>query len=296
MNLHALKIFHVVAQSRSVTRASETLRISQPAVTMQIRNLEKELGLVLLAPKGRGIWLTEAGTFLAAHAERLFALEQELETLVDDYRAGRSGTLRIAATYLPANFLLPGWIAAYKRSFAGVRLTQYTGNAQQSLERLERYEADIAVIGGGAAAPSRLKRTVLFEDPMWFVVPPDHPCAGKEIGLVDLLKETFIMREEGSSTREMLLALCRMSSLAPPDIGVELGGMNEAVRAVAAGYGVLFASAAEVREFVERREVTRVQVKYPEVKNPIAVYWREGEPLSGQAAAFVELISGFKHE
>ncbi|GLI08133.1 LysR family transcriptional regulator [Paenibacillus tyrfis] len=292
MNLHALKIFHIVARSQSVTRASEMLRISQPAVTMQIRNLEKELGLFLLAPKGRGIWLTEAGTFLAAHAERLFALEQELETLVDDYRTGRSGSLRIAATYLPANFLLPGWIAAYKRKFAEVRLTQYTGNAQQSLERLERYEADVAVIGGGIAASPRLTRSVLFEDPMWFVVPPDHSHAGQEVGLADVLKETFIMREEGSSTREMLLALCRMSSLATPDIGVELGGMNEAVRAVAAGYGVLFASAAEVREFVERGEVVRVRVKHPEVKNPIAVYWREGEPLSGQAAAFVELITG----
>ncbi|MGO4371768.1 LysR family transcriptional regulator, partial [Paenibacillus sp. MCAF20] len=101
MNLHALKLFHTAAQEGSVTRAAELLRISQPAVTMQIRNLEKEIGMPLLLPKGRGVMLTEAGQFVAEQASRLFALESEIDRSLIDFKSGLTGKLRIAATYLP---------------------------------------------------------------------------------------------------------------------------------------------------------------------------------------------------
>ncbi|CAG7656496.1 LysR family transcriptional regulator [Paenibacillus allorhizosphaerae] len=290
MNLHALSIFRAVAHCSSVTRASEALLISQPAVTAQIRNLEKELGLSLIAPKGRGILLTEAGELVAAQAERLFSLEAEIERLLADYKEGRTGKLRIAATYLPANFLLPAWIAAFKSAYPDVHVILHTANTRQAMERLIRYEADLAVIGGGAEPEPGIARRLLFEDPMWFVVPCGHRLANREASFAEILQEPFVMREEGSRTREMLLALCRTANMKPPAAAVEWDGMNEAVRAVKAGYGVIFASAAEVREDVQRGDVARVMVREVEAVNPIAVYTRELEPLSRQAAELMNVI------
>ncbi|TVY05515.1 LysR family transcriptional regulator [Paenibacillus cremeus] len=290
MNLHALKIFNTVAQTGSVTRASEALRISQPAVTVQIRNLEQELGLVLIAPKGRGILLTEAGEFVAAEAGRLFALEREIEARISDLKAGHTGHLRIAATYLPANFLLPGWIAAFKQSHRDVKVKLQTANARQVMHQLAHYEVELALIGGGIEPEPGIGRMLLLEDPMWFVVPRGYPLANQEVGLADILQEPFIMREEGSRTREMLLALCRTANLNPPEAAVQWNGMNEAVQAVKAGYGVIFASAAEVREDVERGDVARVHVRGIQAVNPIAVYYREQEALSKPAETLLQVI------
>ncbi|XEC92932.1 LysR family transcriptional regulator [Paenibacillus tarimensis] len=290
MNLHALKLFHTVATYGSVTRASEILRISQPAVTIQIRNLEKELGFQLIAPRGRGILLTEAGEFIAAHANRLFALEQDIERSIIDYKEGRTGKLRIAATYLPANFLLPRWIAAFKAEHRNVQVILHTANTREAMLQLIQYKVDVAVIGGGAEPEQGICRKVLFEDPMWFVVPRGHPFAGQEVNLAEIVREPFIMREEGSRTREMLFALCRTANLNPPEAGMQWNGMHEAVRAVKAGCGVIFASAAEVREDVERGDVARVKVRQAEAVNPIAVYYREHEPLTRQTEAFIQVI------
>lgn len=294
MNLHALKLFHAAAREGSVTRAAELLRISQPAVTVQIRNLEKEVGMSLLLPKGRGVILTEAGQFVAEQADRLFALESEIDRAINDFRSGMTGKLRIAATYLPSNFLLPHWIASFKRDRQNVQVLLQTANAQEAMHRLAHYEADLAIIGGGVEAVPGIVRSLLFEDPMWFVAPKGHPLAERQSStLADVLREPFIMREEGSRTREMLLALCRTAHLAPPSAAVEWNGMNEAVRAVKAGVGLLFASAAEVREDVERGDVALVHVSGIHAVNPIAIYYREGEKLSRQAQAFLDIASRY---
>ncbi|MGO4538947.1 LysR substrate-binding domain-containing protein [Paenibacillus sp. 2TAB19] len=292
MNLHALKLFHTAAKEGSVTRAAELLRISQPAVTMQIRNLEKEIGMPLLLPKGRGVMLTEAGQFVAEQASRLFALESEIDRSLIDFKSGVTGKLRIAATYLPSNFLLPHWIASFKRDRQGVQVLLQTANAQETMLRLSRYEADLAIIGGGIESAPGIVRSLLFEDPMWFVAPKGHALANKrELTLAEVLREPFIMREEGSRTREMLLALCKSANMDPPRAAVQWNGMNEAVRAVKAGVGLLFASASEVREDVQRGDVALVHVSGNHAVNPIAIYYREGEKLSQQAQAFLAIAS-----
>src|ERR1700730_3703587 len=100
LNLHALRLFHHVAELGSVTKAAEQLNISQPAVTSQIKKLERELGLQLLSPQGRGILLTDAGTRLAIKSGRLFALERNIEQTIGDYKQGKAGRLLVVATYL----------------------------------------------------------------------------------------------------------------------------------------------------------------------------------------------------
>lgn len=155
MNIHALRLFYYVAETGSVTKAAALLRISQPAVTSQIKRLEKDLGLPLCSPSGRGISLTPFGTELAKQAGNLFTYEERIEEFVEDYRQGRKGKLRIAATYLPANFLVPGWAARFKAGQPEMEIEITTTNSTQAFEQLQRHEADVAFYG---AEPRRSRR------------------------------------------------------------------------------------------------------------------------------------------
>jgi DNA-binding transcriptional LysR family regulator len=294
MNLHAFRMFYEVVESGGVTKASERLRISQPAVTAQLRNLERELGLVLFRAQGRGVALTEAGERLAEQGRRLFALEREIERDAERIRTGELGRLRIAATYLPANMLLPRWIALFKRQFPNVDIVLTTVNSREAFDRLLHYEADLAVVGGGRELPEGLAHVPIMQDELWFIVPGDHPLAGRESTLGRLLAEPFVVREEGSYGRELLEALCRMHGISAPGIGLQCSGTGEAIKAVTAGYGAALASALEVRESIERGEVARVKVEGVRLDNPIGLYVRKGEPLPPSAGKFGEYIASVR--
>ncbi|WP_136604329.1 LysR family transcriptional regulator [Paenibacillus dokdonensis] len=291
MNLHALRLFHVIASTGSVTRASELLNISQPAITAQIKKFEKEISLSLLMPQGRGIALTDAGEQIAVLAKRLFAVEQQIEQFASDYGHGTYGLIRLAATYLPAHFLLPSWLAKFKQQYEHVEMSITTTNSSDALKQLLNVDVDLAIYGGlPEAYPGTVQTEELFQDELWFVVAPNHKYANQHVSLEEMMKEPFVMREEGSSTRERLFALYKTYNATEPKIALQFNGLHEAITAVIAGYGANFVSSLVVREYVSRGELCRVYVKGIELRNVIAICTRKDEPLSAAARNLVELI------
>lgn len=291
MNLHALRLFHMIAATGSVTRASEMLNISQPAITAQIKKFEKELSLSLFQPQGRGITLTDAGQELSVLANRLFAVERQMEQLVAEYRKGTAGHIRLAATYLPAHILLPTWIAKFKQQYEQVEMTITTTNSSDALKQLLNVNVDLAIYGGlPEDYPDTIMTEELFKDELWFVVAPGHRFADRQVTLEEMMQEPFVMREVGSSTRERLLALCRTYNAPSPRIALQFNGLHEAITAVVAGYGANFVSSLVVREYVERGELCRVYVEGIQLHNTIAVCTRKNEPLSASVTKFMELI------
>ncbi|TDQ41146.1 LysR family transcriptional regulator [Aureibacillus halotolerans] len=292
MNLHALRLFYHVAQTRSVTQAAQLMNISQPAVTSQIKKFELECGTPLLQKKGRGIELTEAGEELSIQARKLFSLETYMEESLSLYREAKRGSLRIAATYLPAKFLLPPAAIAFKKVNDGVDLVIHTSNSEEVYQQLMEYEADLAVFGGGVEGHLKeLESTALYEDELWFVAAPEHQLAGKRVALADLAMESFVMREEGSSTRGRLFALCKAHGVPAPRIALQFNGLHEAIGAVSAGYGVSFVSSLVVREQVKKGVLRRIDVEgIAPMANPIFVCWRRDDVLSPVAAQFLQHI------
>ncbi|WP_311082360.1 LysR family transcriptional regulator [Paenibacillus polymyxa] len=294
MNLHALRLFHVVASTGSVTRASELLNISQPAVTAQIKKFEKEISLSLLMPLGRGIALTDAGEKLAVLAKRLFAVEQQIEQFSQDYRDGAHGHIRLAATYLPAHFLIPAWIAKFKQQYEHVEMTINTTNSNDALQQLLNIEVDLAIYGGlPEQYPDTIQTEELFRDELWFVVAPDHRYANQQVSLLEMMHEPFVMREKGSSTRERLFSLCRTYNAPAPKVTLNFTGLHEAITAVIGGYGSNFVSSLVVREYVERGELCRVYVEDVQLLNSIAICTRKNEPLSAATQNFIQLIRDY---
>ncbi|UUZ86981.1 hypothetical protein LJK88_34330 [Paenibacillus sp. P26] len=209
---------------------------------------------------------------------------------MDDYRHGRTGRPRLAATYLPANRLLPGWMAEFKRNHPAIELALTTVSSAQAAELLLGYKADIAFIGGGAPLPPDIEQEALFDDPILFIVPKEHPFAGGRIRLEHLLELPFVLREEGSSAREMLFALCRSQRLPLPQVGLEFSGMNETIRAVVAGYGASVLSALEAEEYLKRGDVASVEVEGVRTAHPIRLCTLSGDPLSPAAAPFLAFV------
>lgn len=288
MNLLALKVFFCVAQKGSVTKAAESLLISQPAVTQHLRNLEKELGIPLVKPEGRGIALTFAGYELQQLADKLFAVEHEIEHRMKQILQGSRGELTIAATYLPATLLLPKWIARFKTEHEDISIKVTTVNSHEAFERIRSGRADVAIIGSGWELPD-IRWEHLFDDELWFIVPAHHPLANHDVTLQQMMEETFVIREEGSSTRERFFSMCRTYNVRQPQIGMQFNGLYETIRAVHAGYGATLISAMAVKEYVDRGDVAKVNVAQVELKRPIAICTSKAT-LSPIAEQFLELI------
>ncbi|MGP7819328.1 LysR family transcriptional regulator [Niallia sp. 01092] len=293
MNLHSLRIFTTVASLKSVTKAAEALLISQPAVTIQIRKLENEIDLKLIETDGRGIKLTDAGDFLFKQAESLFDMEKEIENKLEHLKKGEFEKLRIASTYLPANFLLPSWLAKFKKEYPLVNVELYSGNSNQVMKKLIHYKTDIAIVVKEEWRNTDLNLYQIIDIDYWFIVPRGHKYDGKEVLLSDLIKEPFLLREEGSSTRDILFSLCKIHGVPAPHIGLQFHGLNESIRAIISGYGIMLAPSLAVKEHIERKEVGRVKVKGIKIKRPVYLCMRKRDKERSLAINyFLSLIKG----
>jgi DNA-binding transcriptional LysR family regulator len=138
--------------------------------------------------------------------------------------------------------------------------------------------------------PDTIQTEELFQDELWFVVAPNHRYANQHVSLLEMMREPFVMREEGSSTRERLLALCRTYNSSEPRITLQFNGLHEAITAVIAGYGANFVSSLVVREYVERGDLCRVYVDSIHLQNTIAICTRKYEPLSAATINLIQMI------
>jgi DNA-binding transcriptional LysR family regulator len=289
MNLHALRVFYEVANHKSVTGASITLAISQPSVTAQIRKLEKETGLKVIQPEGRGIRLTEAGNLIYRFAQRIFAMERDLEDKIRDFREGKTGTLKLASTGLPANLFLPKWVASFKKQNPHIDIILNVVNSTEANNQLLHYDVDVAFIAGISKHPD-ICYEKLFDDELWFIVPKGHRLDGKIVILEEIMKEPFFMREEGSSIREQLLSLCRIYDIPPPTSALQYNGMNLSIKMVQEGYGAMLVPALVVKSMVDKGEVGKVSVEGIEIKRPIYFCSRKDDLWHPITQAFYELI------
>lgn len=130
----------------------------------------------------------------------------------------------------------------------------------------------------------------LFEDELWFVVAPEHPYANQTVSIEKMMKEPFIMREEGSSMRDHLFSLCETHQVKPPKIALQFSGINETIRSVMAGYGAIFISSLAVKEYVDNGQLARVYVQGIHSKHKVAICTRKNEKQSILVEKFIDTI------
>lgn len=290
MNLHALRIFKTVAKFENVTMAAEYLCLSQPAVTIQIRHLEKELDVKLIQSKGRGIQLTEVGWILAKEAENLFSLEASIETKIANIKKQADETIVIASTYLASTFLLPPFISKYKAENEHIRFILQSGNTENMIHNLLNFKADVGIIVSENIDESNIVCKHWKDIEFYFITHPKHKLANKEVTLDDLVQYSFVMREEGSSTRKLFQSICHTQDVRFPEIGLVFNGLTESIQAVLSGYGITLAPSIAVEGYLDANQLQRIYVKNLQIIRPVYICTRLNMQPNASSESFIDSL------
>ncbi|KRT56468.1 DNA-binding transcriptional regulator, LysR family [endosymbiont of Ridgeia piscesae] len=288
LTLRQLKVFQAVAQHLNYTQAARSLHLSQPAVSMQVKQLEESVGLPLFEQMGKKIQLTEAGHEVSQYARTIFQTFEEMEEVLDALKGAETGHLDIAVAST-VNYFAPRLLAAFHRHYPGIELRLNVTNRKCLMELLEANETDIVLMGSPPEALD-LESEPFMENPLVVVAPPSHPLESQQpIPLERLAEQTFVMREAGSGTR---LALERFFN----DRGLVLrGGMqmtrNEAIKqAVRAGMGLGVVSRHTIELELETGRLLVLDVEGFPIQRQWYMVYRRGKRLSPAATAFHDFV------
>lgn len=195
-----LSIFEAVARHRSVSRAAAELHLTQPAVSMQLREIERQVGLPLLEQVGRRLFLTEAGEEVRRHAQRIAAQMDDLKSALEQLRGLERGQLRLAVVST-ANYFVSRLLAEFNRRYPGIRVSLQVANREAVLAALAENRTDLAITGQPPDSVDVVAQHFM-DNPLVVIAAPTHPLARvKNIPLAALEDEPLVVREPGSGTR-----------------------------------------------------------------------------------------------
>ncbi|MEU9522615.1 LysR family transcriptional regulator [Streptomyces sp. NPDC048224] len=243
VHVRELRYFATVAEELHFTRAAERLYVSQPALSKQIRALERQLGAELFRRDPQGVTLTEAGTALLPHARRVLADWSEGAAAVEAAREARRGTLVVGMSTSPGRGgLLPAIRSRFTAAHPGAALRLRQLSWEDSTAGLADGTADVAYVWLPLPDADRYAWTVVAEEPRLVALPDAHPLAARPVlDFADLTDEPFLaLPQEAGVLRDFWLALDERRALAagPPRVGAEISGTEETYEALVAGLGV----------------------------------------------------------
>lgn len=241
MNLSLLHVFYEVSHSGSLTTAAEKLHISQPALSRQISSLEKEVGLDLFIRHSRGLQLTEAGRRLYEYTQRILNYADEAQRVLNEIKNIETGTLKIGASKTAGSYLLPPVIANFIQKYPRIDLIIDIENRDTIIKRATNLGYDVVLLTGSFNEPGFFVET-LSNDEIVALTSPQHKVQTTDPLDIDRLNnEVFILRETGSSTRDITDSIMSSNGLNPKKT-VELPSIEAIKRIISAGAGVTFLS------------------------------------------------------
>ena len=272
-----LQVFHAVAKHLSFTKAAETLFMTQPAVTFQIKQLEEHLNTRLFDRAQGRIALTPAGQVALEYAQRILALSAELDTRLKEMSGHAAGPLMIGASMTIGEYVLPRLIGEFKASFPAVVPTLFVGNSEAVQERVAERTLDLGFIESGSPLPS-LQSEVCCEDELHVVCAPTHPLAKEAFALpASLTQHAYISREAGSGTRLVIDRYLQQVGVSPDSMNrvVELGSPEAIKGLVATGMGFAIMSRVIAAKELQLGSLIQVPLRPALIRNFSAVYARE---------------------
>jgi DNA-binding transcriptional LysR family regulator len=289
MDTRQLAAFCAVVERKSFSQAAERLGVTQPAVSLQVRSLEKRLGRQLLDRSGRRVEPTEAGLALYRGAQRMLQLEEQLVEELEAEAGGElSGTLAVGASTGPGSTVVPVLLCKFQRAHPGVAVSLSISDTQSVVERVAERELELGVVGA-----ARRHRGVVFEpffrDEVVLAVPPGHRFAGRTIELGELGQEQLIVMQEGAGVRQVIEDELRAAGTRLRDLEPQLElGLQESVKAaVTAGYGVTFISRTAVEGDLAAGTLATARVKGLDPARQISIVRSAGRSTTRAAEAFL---------
>lgn len=289
MNLHQLRVFFHVARCLSFSRASEELHISQPAVSVQVRKLEEEIGVELIEQIGKKLYLTEPGKLLQEYAERIFTTEREAESMLSDFRGLNTGELAIGVSSTLGTYYVPGMLAEFRQQFPKLDVTMKMGNTEWVEEQILKNLVDMAIVSGELGHSGELSIMPFLHDELVIIAAPNHPLAGKELTISDLAGQPFLMREPGSNTRKVFRAAMIERDI-PLHVLMELESTEAIKRLVSSGVGLSVASKLTLEWEVSCGRLVVLNVTDLNMERDFSMVWHKDKKPNRAMQAFTDFV------
>lgn len=298
MDDHKLKVFCTVAETKSFSKASEIIHLTQPAVSLQIQALEEIYGTRLFDRSNNMVVLTNAGTMLYKYAKEILALYSSAEKNIGEITGLVKGSLSIGASTTIANYLLPAVIVAFRKKYPKIKVNLQVGNTKGVVDFLNSGSIDIGLVEGEVQRQKIVVEKFLTDE-LVLIISPAHPWAKRrDIPISEITQEPFIIREEGSGTRQMIEKNLEKQGISPQDLKVSLIlGSTEAIKsAVEDGMGITIISAWAAKK--EARFGTLKIVTFKDVKllRNFSLIYQKGYTKSHTVEQFLEFMKIYPFE
>jgi DNA-binding transcriptional LysR family regulator len=289
LSLSHLRVFAVVAECKSFTRAAEELHVTQPYVSGQIAALESRLGLPLFNRVGRRVYLNEAGLIFLPHVTRGLECLKEAERALDEFRGVVTGHVRIAASSTPGAYILPRILQRFLEEHPGIEVSIQIKDKLHVEQMLLKQQVELGVVASDPIS-KELTTEPLGVDHLLLLVNNQHPWKQREgVSLRDMQTQRLIVREETSGTRMLIEDELRIANV-NPIARIEFSNNDAIKEAVAAGLGVAFLSERTVRSDIEAERLTSVPVVPHGISRAIHLSTLSGQRLSPAATVLRNTI------
>jgi len=286
MTLRHLQIFVTVCETGSATAAGKKLHIAQPSVSLAISELENYYGIKLFDRIAKRLHITEVGKSFLQYATYIVGLFEDMEKAIKNFDA--AGIIRIGASITIGNYLLPGYITQFKKTHPQMDVKVIIDNSEKIQQYILSNQIDIGLIEG-VVHSSYITEHKFRDDELVMICGNDHPFAGRnDIGISQLQDESFILREEGSAGREIF-----DSTMTSHGIKIipawESTSTQAIIRAVKANLGISVLPYLLVKDFLERKEISRFQIKGIRFQRSFSVIYHKNKFLTKSAKDFIAL-------
>jgi len=286
--LRQLRTFVIVARRQSFSRAAEELHLTQPAVSEHIKQLEMHVGAPLFEKLGKRIFLTRAGEEMLRHSHDIIDQFAKAEAAMERVRSNADDRLRVGMI-TAGGYLFPHLLGVFMQKHEGIELEVTVQNHDDLMQRLEENLTDIAVMVGASKSAAIISQP-FAPHPFVIVASPAHPLARvRHIPLQALIKERFLVREQGSDTWQMMKQRL-LDKLAEPVATLEIASTEAIKQGVIAGLGVSFLSSHTIGAELESGTLTVLDVEQFPVIDQWLIAYRADKRLSGVALAFRDFL------
>lgn len=287
LTLRQIRIFETVAQYESYTRAAEILHMTQPAVSMQIKQIEEDIGIELFERRGKRMCLSTVGKDLLQYTSRVLQSYNDMMVALDDIKEVHGGHL-VVSVATTANYFVTQLLAEFSRQHDGINITLDVTNRNRLLEQLENYEPDLVIMGEPPKGYN-LQSERLMDNPLVMIACPLHEFVGQHKKLKDVLGERFIMREKGSGTRGAIERhLAQYKAVCSSTLEMR---SNETIKhAVEAGLGLGIVSLHTIQPELDAGRLVVLDVEHFPIHRHWHIVIRKGKRLSPVARAFREFV------
>ena len=289
VKLEWLRSFLTVAETGGFTKAAKQLKVSQPAVSTHVIELEKNLGVRLFEKIGHRVRLSHSGEAIVGEARAILQGVRHLQEMAQESETGVGGALTVGASTTPGNYVLPPLLAQFERLYPAVRTRLVIGNSARVLDRLSANEVDLGAVGVNPSAADFVARP-LCDDELVVFVPSRHPLARRkgEIPLAELAGERFILRESDSATRRLTEGWLASRKIAPTIM--ELGCPETVKRAVAAGLGLGILTRFAIAPGAGERDFAVLRVPGFPIRRSLYMVHLRRKRLTRTMTAFLDLL------